>query len=253
LRHFILNKYYRNNSNIAEPRFVIVGGGLAAQKAYSIYPSAELIKAHSLDYDHYLDFRDNPDRINTNISSKNLAVFLDEFGPYHPDFSHMGIKPYMDADNYFPEINRFFSYLEDRFGLEVVIAAHPRSNYHLNGKNPFGGRNCYFGQTVKLVEASQLVLTHESTAKSFAVLFNKPMLFISSQSYVRRFRVNIDAAAKVFDKTPVKISDEDLILDSKVFKINPLLYEGYISRYIKEKGTPEKFLWQIFLEYLSKK
>jgi hypothetical protein len=58
-----------------------------------------------------------------------------------------------------------------------VIAAHPSSKY---SKESFGNREIIYGKTGELVKASDGVITHYSTSYVFPILFNKPLLFITT-------------------------------------------------------------------------
>ena len=226
------------------PDFVITGGRLSTEKMNAAYPLATLVKAHSLDYDLFLDLERNIKQPN---SIKKYTVFLDEFVPYHPDFLYMGVRPDAIPETYYPEINAFFDSIEKFYNVQVIIAAHPRSNYKTNNYNPFENREIFFGKTAELIKDSGLVLTHGSTAKSFAVLLYKSIIFISSSNYSKRFNRSIEAAAKSVGKSPINISSK-YYLNTEI-DVNTKLYTDFIDKYVKEKGTVHKPTWEIFADY----
>lgn len=115
------------------------------------------------------------------------AVFLDEFFPFHPDLEHMlGIKSNaIEAQAYLDQLNRFFSYVETSLGLEVVIAAHPKSNYD---KAAFSNRKVFIYKTRELVYDAELVLAQGSSSINYAVLFEKAIVFLYTNTYYRRYR-----------------------------------------------------------------
>jgi hypothetical protein len=74
----------------------------------------------------------------------SFAVFLDINLPYHTDLKIVG-WPTIEPHEYYASLNRFFDLLEERFGIKIVIAAHPKANY---GREIFQGREIYCGMTL---------------------------------------------------------------------------------------------------------
>lgn len=107
---------------------------------------------------------------------KNYSVFLDQYTPYHPDRALTGIYS-NDVGLYYDSLLAYFQELEKLTGVEVVVAAHPKSEYP---NNFFGGRRVIKNHTEKLVENSSLVVAQFSTAVSFAIKYKKPLIFVSS-------------------------------------------------------------------------
>ena len=177
------------------------------------------------------------------------VAFLDQLGN-EADMLHAGIKPYCAAEIYYPEINKFFTEFEKNTGLRIIIAAHPRANYADRG-NPFDGRELIYGETISLVKHAQVILAHMSTAVSFAVLYNKPIIFVDSNEYAPIFKLWINARASALGSEIVNISDECLINQNQI-KIEKDKYDCYKMMFIKEPGTPEKFVWDIFCDYVDR-
>ena len=229
------------------PSFIICGGE-KANKSYSDFRNVniDVIKTHALDYDRYLEEESKNEKVDI---GGNYAIFLDEDVPFHPDYLHHGIEPFCDPQNYYSELNRFFQFFEKSFGFPVLIAAHPRADYSIRGI-PFDGRKIILGKTIHCVKYSTIVLSHMSTAKNFAVLYKKPIVFIDSDKYSLRFREDILGHASTFGKSPVNISN-DLHLNKINGQIDKELYKSYKETYIKEAGTPEKPVWDVFCDYLD--
>jgi len=239
----IMNKYDPK----VNPTFIICGGK-KANKSYSGFNNIniDVIKTHALDYDRYLE-QESKDE-NVGIDS-NYAIFLDEDVPFHPDYLYHGIEPDCDPENYYAELNRFFQSFEKSFGFPVLIAAHPRANYSIRD-NPFNGRKIIIGQTIPYVKHSTIVLSHMSTAKNFAILYAKPIIYLDSNRYSLRYRESILGHANALGESPVNISN-DLDLTMINDQIDDRMYESYKDTYIKEPGTPEKPIWDIFCDYLN--
>jgi hypothetical protein len=99
------------------------------------------------------------------------AVFLDIYLPFHSDLALVGMRP-LNPETYYAELNRFFAAVERKYGLEVVIAAHPKARY-LNDE--YRGRQIIAEKTAVLVRDAEFVLSHASTSVSYAVLHRKPV------------------------------------------------------------------------------
>ena len=176
-KSIILNK---DNSKV-NPSFIICGGE-KANKSYSGFSNVniDVIKTHALDYDRYLEEESKNEDVDI---ESNYAIFLDEDFPFHPDHLHHGDDPDCDPEIYYSELNYFFKFFENSFGLPVLIAAHPRADYNIK-ENPFDGRKIILGKTIHYVKYSTIVLSHASTAKNFAILYNKPIVYIDSDNCV---------------------------------------------------------------------
>ncbi|PPB52723.1 hypothetical protein CDQ67_09685 [Campylobacter hyointestinalis subsp. hyointestinalis] len=116
-----------------------------------------------------------------NIPNGDFILFLDQFLPYHPDL--MTIPKQNRPNNktkgiYFKQINALFNNLEAKYCMPVVIAAHPVSSYK---NDEFNGRLILKGISNELVVSCFGVVTHYSTSISFAVLANKPIIFLDNE------------------------------------------------------------------------
>ena len=230
------------------PNFIIVGGEKIYQgNRYPQNNNIKYIKAHSLDYDLYLN---QEDKNSGRIVSDDYAVFLDECVPSHPAYYYENIKPECSSKNYYPDINIFFDKVKSEFDTKVIIAAHPRSDYHKKG-NPFNKRQYIYNETTNLVKYSKFVIVHASTATNFAVLYNKPIIFISSTKYSTKYQKSIRFHSSVFNKSPINICQDSTIDFETEMKIDNDSYKNYKEDYIKETGTPEKSVWEIFADNIN--
>jgi hypothetical protein len=112
-----------------------------------------------------------------------VAVFLDEAFDDHPDFQILGTSAPVTAERYWTALESVFRALETKTGLHVVIAPHPKTS----GEAPdfIKVRMAEVGRTAELVRDSAVVLCHASTAVSFAVLFRKPLVFLTTNEIER--------------------------------------------------------------------
>lgn len=127
------------------------------------------------DWEQYMTIKDEASK-----PQKPYAVFLDEYFPLHPDLHYFLGQDGAGVAEYQQSMNLFFEQIEQRYGVEVVIAAHPKSDYD---EQTFQGRRIVKYQTVNLVRDSSMVLMHSSAAFSFAVMFNKPLTLLTTRGY----------------------------------------------------------------------
>ena len=219
-------------------------------KPFKILTSAEHYGAvlnADFDYDIYLQEK-NDDEIECQTS--NVAVFFDEYGPFHPDYVLENIEPCTKPETYYPLLCEFFDYIEENLDLRVVVAAHPRSRYE---KHPdyFQNRELVYGKTAQLTKDCRLVLLHCSTAINFAVLFNKPILFIITDDLKKKYESQIQAMRRYLG-APLVDLDASFEFDMKtVYSINKEAYLRYKTDFIKEPYTPEKKFWEIVIDQIK--
>jgi hypothetical protein len=221
--------------------FVLARGEKYGTSGMIVTDKSEVIWAHYYDYDIYLRER------NKNcITDAKTGVFIDEYLPFHPDFAYSGYRVPATPDEYYPKLRRFFDYLEDEFGLKIVVAAHPRSRYE---EHPdfFGGRPVLRDRTLELVRESGFIIMHTSTAINFAVLYKKPVIIITTDRYNEGLTEDPtpEWLAGFFGK---KVHNLDYPIDFDIDKelyINEEAYKSYRNAYIKKDGTEDLQSWQI--------
>jgi hypothetical protein len=206
------------------------------------------IPAHSFDYDIFLKLRRvAPSKISA------YAVFLDEDMVHHSDYVHHGLSPPVSEELYYTELANFFNVLEKKLGMSVIFSAHPRSNYD-NRLHVLQGRPYVMGKTAELVKDASLVLLHASTAQSFAVLWKKPMLFLTSDGLNSSWiGPSIDYNASIFNKKPVNLSQDNQIADvgEDCFEIDENCYKNYHEQYLKVPGSEDKTTWELLVNFID--
>ncbi|MGB7789236.1 hypothetical protein [Methanoregula sp.] len=218
---------------------------------YPIDKTTKKLWLHLLDYDIYLEQRQQADR----MFPGRYAVFLDEYLPFHPDYKYIGVEPPVSADEYYPGLCSFFAFLEKKYDLRVIIAAHPRSKYDAP-QEYFGDRTVFRGKTAGLVRDAEFVIAHMSTAIDFAVLFNKPLIFVTNDILSRQqdgllpFGRYIDTVAAAFHKKPVNIDAVNYVDWDEEMNVDPGVYQKYRNAFIKKDGTPELPFWKIVADYI---
>jgi hypothetical protein len=206
--------------------------------------AANRIPAHSFDYEVYRACRSSPD-----VSVEPYAVYLDETIAGHEDNAELGFPEPASAEKFYPALRRFFDQFEAVTGLPVVIAGYPSANREECDAN-FGGRKIFIGQTAALVRDSRFVFAHASTAISYAVLWRKPIGFLTSgeirsgwyQPWIDAPRVLLDAALFDIDESFPEIMRDDW------FRLTQNAYRRYEEWFIKDEESPDVSLWERFAE-----
>lgn len=224
-----------------------LAGGEKSAKAYK-YPfdgTTKTLWLHTFDYDLYLQEKGRP------CAEEDIAIFLDENLPFHPDYIHLGVAAPVSANEYYPLLCRFFDKIEKELGLKVVIAAHPRSHYE-KGPDYFNGRSVIRGKTVNLIKKAKLVIMHSSTSVNYAILFKKPLIFLTSDKIGRTADgARISAMSALLAKTPINLDQikagnlhNELCIDEKA-------YANYKNDFIKREGSADLPFWQLFADQIK--
>ena len=129
------------------------------------------------DVNKYLQVCRSKDHING-----RYVAFLDEYFPRHQDFDFCNpdVNRKSLEQPYYQPMNALFDKIEQQYQCEVVIAAHPNSNYT---DNPFGGRKIIKHKTSELVRDCIGVCMHAGNALSYVMLYDKPVLIVYSQTF----------------------------------------------------------------------
>lgn len=226
---------------VKPPDFVIFGGRRSVTMAYPISATTRPIWAHAKDYDLYLE------EVRKGCDPQDIAVFIDEYLPYHRDLAAFGNRPPMEDFKYYALLRRLFDRVEAELGLRVVIAACPRADYS-DKPGVFGDRKVIFSATPGLVGSSKLVLAHRSTAINYAVLFRKPvMLTTTREIYNSHHKPYLNGFAKALGRKLEYIDNLDSIDFAHVFDFDEAPYAAYQEDYIKTAESPIAPFWEIVM------
>ena len=97
----------------------------------------------------------------------------------HQDYIFQDLEPPISELEYYPILLKFFKTFEVNTGLKIKFAIHPKSRTK-NLEKILKDVDYSIGNTHELVRDSSVVLLHASTSVSYAVLFKKPAIFLTS-------------------------------------------------------------------------
>ncbi len=244
LLHKLQIRFFNYLNKDYKPNITLVGGdvytNLAKQKKIK-----HIVKSHSWDYDSYLKLKDKK------IKKKNYAVFIDCDVVFHPDYIYHNITPPARPKEYFQSLNSFFSKIEEKYNLEIKIAASPKTNKKKIEKYLFG-RKIYYNKTQELVRDSKAVFMHASTSIFFPLKFNKPLTFITCNELRNSwFEDQIIYFAKLLNKKILNIDSESDVMGFSIFKsTNKSLIKKYLKLNDKSKNTKDVLMWKSLSDYI---
>ena len=168
-----------------------------------------------------------------------FIVYVDEAVDFSPDallFNQN--KPCIDVEGFYLRLNQLFNKFEEWTFFKVIIAASDRFEYL---KNPFGGREIVYSKTPELIQNSQLIIGHKSSALEQALVENKP-LFLFKDLGLSKLKNNIiDQMAYQFQINSFwmhKFSKKNF--EENNFS-NRLKNIELVRRYLKEDGISGSF------------
>ena len=204
------------------------------------------IWTHSFDYQDYLDLKNDCEL--KDIGS--YALSIDQSAPSHPDYETHNNTPPVSENKYYKSMNSFFDFFEKKTGLDIVIAGHPRRSPEAS--NCWNGRRQITGKTHELIRQSSIVLSHYSTALSFAIIYRKPILIVTTNEYLNSYRkyqfLSFSETLNI-DIINVDNYDENEITD-EIYLINEELMKDYNEKYIKSQYSSSNDIWNHFSKKL---
>ena len=230
------------------PGLVIVSGQKSIP-SFSVAHEYQILEAHNLDYDLYLELTKSAD-----VPTGEYAVFIDQDYCFHPDFIFQDIPFLVTPEKYFPAICNGLRKISDVLAVGLRVAAHPRSSYRQKIPDYFEGIPIEYGGTAELIRNCKAVVCHNSTAIQFAVLFEKPLIFLTTDelnsSYAGR---SIAIFASELGKSVINLDgDLDSVNWREALSVNLEKYAAYRNKYVKISGSPELPHWDIVIDHIEK-
>ena len=227
------------------PALVVVSGECSVPPARR---GVAILRAHNLDYDIYLRLKRTPA-----ASSGKHAVFLDQNICFHPEFVYKRIARYTAPERYFPTLCNGLRAISAALEVPFRIAAHPRLPRQQRFTDFFEGIPVEYGKTAELISNCEFVVCHYTTAIQYAVLFEKPVIFLTTDDLAAsEVGPYIEKFASILGKSAINL-DQDLGGQqwSAELHIDAAKYRDYRQKYIKMDGSPERLHWDIVSDYMT--
>ena len=136
---------------------------------------------------------------------------------------------------YYYEIAQFLRNLELHTGLSVIIALH-QTNNSIEFEQVFHGFQKLQRKTKDLVKKANFVVGHYSTALSFAVLLNKPILLIQFPEKYKYLYKSVKRVSKLLKINPIKLPKRIDDISFIFHKINHKDRQEYIKKMVVSDG-----------------
>lgn len=234
----------KKNYNLNDPDIILLNGENGKKLVRSTQKFIELCH---FDYEIYLKEK----KKKTNIK-KSYALFLDQYLPFHSGQNYIGnISKNLEFMSYYRNLEFFFKKFEEKYNLEIIVAAHPRSDYKTNNLLA-KERKFFINQTPELVKNSKIVFTHTSNAINFAVLFKKPIFFLTMLDYRYNDVFRPEFLSNYFKSYCFNI-DKKVYFPKKnnLFKFNNYVYEKYKRDFLVTKKFKGTSFWTEFLKKIT--
>lgn len=224
--------------------FFASGGSKVFAKGPLIGSGTVLKRLPSADYDFFSSIKEKE-------VTQEYVLFLDQYLPFHPDFVNSQHKSNLSIDVYYSELRQTFDQIEEKTGKKVVIGAHPKAYYH-DKEHLFGNRKIFHNvNSFDLVRKAEVILMHFSMGVSMPVLFDKPILFLTSDSFSGTyFDVCTRNLAKWFGTKPINMTDK--IDDLQSFFADSELYGNYEDEFLKPRLASNELFWKQVADYIKK-
>lgn len=228
------------------PLFFIRSG--AYNLAFS-YPAPFLVRSHIIDVESFdVGWSRLPNKNEVELPRGKYAVFLDEALSHHPDWVIGGGRP-ENVEKIYEDLRGTFDAIEKETGLPVVISLHPKAGYTESEiEGIFGDRAAFSNITPTLVRGADLVLGHASTSLSYAVIYRKPVLFMTNpQIRASRDGILVDLRASWLEQQPIDMSLINVRIGDplKIPSVNEKVYENFMHNFICSRTATMGPIWDI--------
>jgi hypothetical protein len=204
---------------------------LSVDKKFNNF-SSKVILSNSFDYSMAVK------KNKSNNNNNGVIVYLDTGAPlFKTDSFLLGNKQPLTKELWYPSLINFFNIIENKTLNKVVIAAHPKHKYSAENKHCFGARHIIHGDTMNLVSQASLVLVTNSTAVSYAVMFNKPVLVLLSNELIEDGNILLKESNHLSSILGCPTINVDKINESLLsnFSINTEKYLTYKNKYLSSR------------------
>ena len=173
----IISRLIKFISLIYPPKIIFTNGKIDLNILKKNFPKTKIISLNSWDCSKIFIKK----KVDYTIGRK-FGVYLTPCSNKSAgDSSAYGYKRLEDVKKVFRYVNFGLNKIEKKYKTKIIIALHPRGEENIKRFKNLGNRETFKYKTMELIKNSEFVITHGSIATAYAVLFYKPILFISTK------------------------------------------------------------------------
>ena len=205
------------------------------------------VEFNTYDYSNALSYKKEKKKL------KKYIIYLDNGAPYFAGDAHLKNDPFIQKDlkKQYNDLNYFLDKLEKYFNTKVIVIPHPKykspNKKKIKSLNPFFNKrivNNDYDALAKLSSNCLFFVNKFSTAMSYAIFFNKPIINIYSSQYFhpREEFESIFHQAKLIGNKPIDICNFNKKIIVQNLKVRPSKYKFYKYNFltVKNKSVESK-------------
>jgi len=211
--------------------------------SYNFYPedSRCFVKIHNIKYD---EFRASQNE--QSIISGDYILFIDAALADHPMFSKF--KNGLNRSKYLTQLNQYFAELENKYGMPVVISAHPKSNY---SQEDFPRRQIISYKTPVLIRFAKYIVAHYSTSLYDVILQKKPLKVLYSRDMLQSACYNtVITGIQVANYIAAECVDLDRATRNDFF-VSEKEYEMFTKRFLLNEDKMTQSNGDLIISFLK--
>ena len=212
-----------------------------------------LLKINSPEYQLYLNSKRKKKK------NSNTIIFIDDVVEGSFDYK-LGYAQDKDrkAEDYWGPVKELLDFVKNKLpNHKLLIAAHHRRNQN---DIPISGNKFIFDKTCELIKDSKLILCHNSMASQLAVLFRKPIVFITTdfyKSYHFHSHLLTNSLSKALGTELINVGkkfqpNKKILQKIKSAKVDTAKYKKYEKNYINYPEFKSYGRWQAVLKHLDR-
>ena len=228
------------------PNYLLTSGNLEVKNFNKNRTKIKIINSHSFDYEKYLKLKNKP--MNKDLKDSIVYIDQDHEGNYDKILNKANYP--VTKDFHWKSLNNFFDQLSKKLNKKIIIAAHHRRDKKINIETNY---EIEYSQTANLIKNSSLILAHYSSAISLAILFKKPIVFITTDE-LENFKyteLHIKKYAQELNNKVININKFNFPENYDFFHFDDNAYKKWKENYIKSPKSQIKSFWFDFIDILE--
>jgi hypothetical protein len=163
---------------------------------------------------------------------------------FHPDYEVSQLRVPIRVSEFYPKLLDYFDEFSRATGMEVVVSPHPKCDFS-RLKVRFPNHRIASESTCETIRGSSCVLTHNSTAVSFAVAWAKPLVLLADRRLIRSWEGPFVLALAKTLEAPIDFIDASHKSFGMPLSIQSEKYDLYVNEYMSELPHDGRSTWAI--------